>query len=60
MLKPQPSAAACTTHAVRAAPARMGCEHVYMLNGSHLRDVLVDGQWITVSVTDPAQRRPAA
>ncbi|WP_434667864.1 hypothetical protein P5W99_36280 [Paraburkholderia sp. A3BS-1L] len=62
MFKPQPSAAACTTHAFRAAAPRMGCEHVDTLNGSHshLRDLLVDGQWITVSVTDPALRRAAA
>jgi hypothetical protein len=60
MFKPQPSAAAGTTHSVRAAALRTGCEHVYTLNGSHLRDLLVDGQWITVSVTDPVLQRPAA
>jgi hypothetical protein len=60
MFKPRPFAAACITHAVRAATPRTGGEHVYTLNGSHLRDLLVDGQWITVYVTDPALRHPAA
>lgn len=42
-----------TTHAVREAMPRCGREHEYMLNGSRLRDVLVDGRWIAVNVSEP-------
>jgi hypothetical protein len=31
----------------------MGTVHTYRLNGSLLRDVLVDGRWMTTSVTMP-------
>ncbi|MCG5077229.1 hypothetical protein L5014_28450 [Paraburkholderia sp. RG36] len=44
----------------RAGSPRTGHEHVYTINGSRLRDVLVDGQWITVSVSEPAPQRVAA
>jgi hypothetical protein len=30
----------------------MGIEHIYRLNGSLLRDVLVDGRWMTIKVTE--------
>jgi hypothetical protein len=30
----------------------MGFEHTYRLNGSLLRDVLVDGRWMTMKVTE--------
>jgi hypothetical protein len=30
----------------------MGTEHTYRLNGSLLRDVLVDGRWLTMRVTE--------
>ncbi|WP_167389845.1 hypothetical protein [Burkholderia ubonensis] len=36
---------------VRPKPIRMGTEHVYELNGSRLRDVLVNGRWVTVAAT---------
>ncbi|WP_196788652.1 hypothetical protein [Burkholderia cepacia] len=39
------------TVSVRPKPIRMGTEHVYELNGSRLRDVLVDGRWVTVAAT---------
>ncbi|KGW78523.1 MULTISPECIES: hypothetical protein [Burkholderia] len=39
------------TVSIRPKPARMGTEHVYDLNGSRLRDVLVNGQWVTVAAT---------
>lgn len=39
---------------------RTGHEHVYTINGSRLRDLLVDGQWVTVSVSDPVAQRVAA
>jgi hypothetical protein len=40
------------THAVRPLTCRTGSEYTYVLNGSRLRDVFVDGRWITVSVSD--------
>lgn len=39
------------TVSVRPKPIRMGTEHIYELNGSRLRDVLVDGRWVTVAAT---------
>ncbi|WP_175927434.1 hypothetical protein [Burkholderia cepacia] len=39
------------TVSVRPKPAPLGAEHVYVLNGSRLRDVLVDGRWVTVAAT---------
>lgn len=54
------SAVCCTTIAVRAAAPRRGAEHVYTLNGSRLRDILVDGRWVTVIVSDPVEQRAAA
>uniref|UniRef100_UPI003BEF3C2E hypothetical protein n=1 Tax=Burkholderia arboris TaxID=488730 RepID=UPI003BEF3C2E len=39
------------TVSIRPKPIRMGTEHVYELNGSRLRDVLVDGRWVTVAAT---------
>jgi len=35
----------------RPKPIRMSTEHVYELNGSRLRDVLVNGRWVTVATT---------
>ncbi|WP_196786410.1 hypothetical protein [Burkholderia diffusa] len=39
------------TVSIRLKPVRIGTEHVYDLNGSRLRDVLVNGQWVTVAAT---------
>ncbi|RQS43392.1 hypothetical protein [Burkholderia sp. Bp8986] len=39
------------TVSIRPKPIRMGTEHVYELNGSWLRDVLVNGRWVTVAAT---------
>ncbi|MDA3669979.1 hypothetical protein PFF91_28690 [Burkholderia cenocepacia] len=39
------------TVSIRPKPIRMGTEHVYELNGSRLRDVLVNGRWVTVATT---------
>ncbi|WP_165948041.1 hypothetical protein [Burkholderia pyrrocinia] len=39
------------TVSIRPKPIRMGAEHVYELNGSRLRDVLVDGRWVAVAAT---------
>jgi hypothetical protein len=60
MFNKQSCAVSCITRSVRAATPRGGHEHIYELNGSRLRDVYVDGRWITVSVTDPAAPRAAA
>jgi hypothetical protein len=40
------------TVAARPSKPRMGTEHTYRLNGSLLRDVLVDGRWMTMMVTE--------
>jgi hypothetical protein len=48
------SVVTCVTLAVRPATPRMGREHVYTLNGSRLRDILVDGRWVTVAVGEAA------
>lgn len=39
------------TVSIRPKAVRMGAEHIYDLNGSRLRDVLVNGQWVTVAAT---------
>ena len=39
------------TVSIRPKPFRIGTEHVYELNGSRLRDVLVNGRWVTVATT---------
>ncbi|WP_205790375.1 hypothetical protein [Burkholderia sp. Ac-20353] len=39
------------TISMRPKPVRTGTEHVYELNGSRLRDVLVDGRWVMVAAT---------
>ncbi len=46
--------ASAVTIAIRPARRRVGSEHVYELNGSLLRDVLVDGRWLTVQATAPS------
>ncbi|RQS12142.1 hypothetical protein [Burkholderia sp. Bp8998] len=47
----QSNTAMANTLAIRRARPRVGVEHVYTLNGSELRDMLIDGQWVTVSAT---------
>ena len=37
------------TVSIRPKPIRIGTEHVYELNGSRLRDALVNGRWVTVA-----------
>ncbi|WP_205815014.1 hypothetical protein [Burkholderia sp. Ac-20345] len=39
------------TVSIRPKPIRTGTEHVYELNGSRLRDMLVNGRWVTVTAT---------
>jgi hypothetical protein len=43
-------AAKTLTVGIRPAQPRMGTTHTYEINGSRIRDVLVDGKWITVAV----------
>jgi hypothetical protein len=45
------------TVAVRRVSPRAGTSHTYTLNGTLLRDVLVDGRWITVAAREPLQAR---
>ncbi|OUL91310.1 hypothetical protein [Paraburkholderia hospita] len=47
------------TVSVRSALPRSGNTHVYVLNGSLLRDVLVDGKWVTFHAADPSDLRTA-
>jgi hypothetical protein len=47
------------TVSVRPAVPRSGNTHVYVLNGSLLRDVLVDNKWVTVHAADPSDLRAA-
>ena len=42
----------------RPTPPRVGTTHTYALNGAQLRDVLIDGQWMTVQVTGAASVQP--
>ena len=42
------------TVAARPSKPRMGTEHTYRLNGSLLRDVLVDGRWMTMRCSTKA------
>jgi hypothetical protein len=47
------------TVSVRRSQPRVGATHTYVLNGTCMRDVLVDGKWVTVSVSAPVATRAA-
>jgi hypothetical protein len=47
------------TVSVRSAQPRVGTTHTYTLNGTLLRDVLLDGRWVTLSVSEPLEARAA-
>lgn len=47
------------TVSVRPAAPRVGASYTYVLNGTLMRDVLVDGQWITVHAGKPLESRAA-
>lgn len=47
------------TVATRSTPLRAGTVHTYVLNGAQLRDVLVEGRWVTVQVTHISLIRPS-
>lgn len=42
------------TVAVRPAQRRIGTTHAYVLNGTLLRDVLLDGRWVTFGASAPS------
>jgi hypothetical protein len=50
---------AAVTVAVRRVNPCGGTTHTYTLNGTLMRDVLVEGQWITVSTGEPLKTRAA-
>ncbi len=47
------------TLSVRPCSQRVGSTHTYVLNGTLMRDVLVNGAWVTVHTSEPADRRAA-
>ena len=47
------------TVSVRPAMQRTGTVHTYVLNGTLLRDVLVDGKWVTHHASIPLESRAA-
>ncbi|AJZ56724.1 hypothetical protein OI25_7193 [Paraburkholderia fungorum] len=47
------------TVSFRPAAPRVGASYTYVLNGKLMRDVLVDGQWITVHAGKPLESRAA-
>ncbi|MBN3754232.1 hypothetical protein G3N95_14870 [Paraburkholderia sp. Tr-20389] len=51
--------AEAATLSVRPCNPRVGTNHTYVLNGTLLRDVLIDGRWVTVHVSDPTESRSA-
>ena len=44
------SPVSAVTVSIRKGTARHGETNTYQLNGSTLRDILVDGRWVTVAV----------
>ena len=51
--------AEAVTLSVRPSAPRTGTTHTYVLNGSFLRDVLVNGEWVTVQTGSPSDSRTA-
>ncbi|GJH04638.1 hypothetical protein [Paraburkholderia terrae] len=47
------------TVSVRASTPRLGNTHSYVLNGTLMRDVLVDGKWVTLHASIPLESRAA-
>ncbi|MGB8420179.1 hypothetical protein [Paraburkholderia sp.] len=45
------SPVSAVTVSIRKGKARHGETNTYQLNGSTLRDILVDGRWVTVAVS---------
>ncbi|CAB3807990.1 hypothetical protein LMG28614_06708 [Paraburkholderia ultramafica] len=44
---------------VRPCNPCVGTTHTYVLNGALLRDVLIDGKWVTVHTSNPTDSRSA-
>ncbi|MGF6870742.1 hypothetical protein [Paraburkholderia sp. MM5477-R1] len=44
------------TLSVRPCSPRLGSTHTYVLNGTLMRDVLVNGKWVTVHTSEPRLR----
>ncbi|TCG01016.1 hypothetical protein BZM26_09665 [Paraburkholderia strydomiana] len=51
--------AEAVTLSVRPCSPRSGTTHTYVLNGTLMRDVLVDGKWVTVHTSEPIDSRAA-
>ncbi|TDY16907.1 hypothetical protein E2553_45565 [Paraburkholderia dipogonis] len=47
------------TLSVRPCSPRSGTTRSYVLNGTLMRDVLINGKWVTVHASDPANSRTA-
>jgi hypothetical protein len=47
------------TVSVRPAAPRMGTTYTYVLNGTLMCDVLIDGKWTTVHAGNPLESRAA-
>ncbi|MEM5440399.1 hypothetical protein AB4Y32_38245 [Paraburkholderia phymatum] len=47
------------TVSVRASTPRVGTTHTYVLNGTLMRDVLVDGKWVTLHASIPLESHAA-
>jgi hypothetical protein len=47
------------TVSVRPCSPRVGTTHNYVLNGTLLRDALVNGRWVTVQASIPLESRAA-
>ncbi|MEQ5844314.1 MULTISPECIES: hypothetical protein [Paraburkholderia] len=52
------SSTSAVTVAARSTPPRVGTTHTYVLNGAQLRDILVDGRWVTFQVAGVASVQP--
>jgi hypothetical protein len=47
------------TVSVRDSTPRVGTTHIYVLNGTLMRDVLVGGKWVTLHAGIPLESRAA-
>jgi hypothetical protein len=47
------------TVSVRPCTPRGGATHTYVLNGTLMRDVLVDGRWVTLHASIPLESQAA-
>ncbi|MFL9936817.1 hypothetical protein P0D88_49520 [Paraburkholderia sp. RL18-103-BIB-C] len=47
------------TVSARPCTPRVGATHTYVLNGTLMRDVLVDGRWVTLHASIPLESQAA-